>query len=293
MKHHRYIWALAAAVLAAAAAVLGARQAIAPATEQSGLVGEAIRLLKEDPSAWDPETRTVIRAAAVEVEAGRARGAEAFYVLALQYMRERNFNGAEALFKRAIAAKPGWSWPYVGLGNLLGGFVFGRTDEAETVLRKAAELDPAWSRPYDSLAIILRIAGEYKAAEEAALKAIELAPDSVATNTNYANLLVSLDRLDEAETYYRRAIDLEPGHPKPYYNLACLFSLMQDPDRATGYLARAIELSGSMRVEARTDSDFDPIRDDPGFRKLVYIEEFRDHVPEMDAGLDPEPTPQG
>lgn len=293
MKHHRYIWAFSVALLAAAAAVLGARQAIAPATDRPGFVGEAIRLLKEDPSAWEAETRTAIRAAAVEVEAGRARSAEAFYVLALQYMRERNFNGAEALFKRAIAAKPDWSWPYVGLGNLLGGFVFGRTAEAEAVLRKAAELDPAWSRPYDSLAIILRIAGEYEAAEEAALKAIELAPDSVATNTNYANLLVSLDRLDEAETYYRHAIDIEPEHPKPYYNLACLFSLMQDPERATDYLDRAIKRSGSMRVEARTDPDFDPIRDDLRFRELVYVEEFLDHVPEMGTGLDPELSAAG
>lgn len=261
--------------MAAAAIVVGARQAVAPAKASEELVAEAIRLLAEDPSAWDPRTRSSIRAASVLVERGEVRTAEGYYVLALQYMREHNATGAEALFKRAIAARQDWSWPYVGLGNLLGGHMLGRTQGAIAALRKAAELEPEWSRPHDSLAIILRLEGRLEEAEKEAVKALELDPDNVATNTNYANLLVAMGRFDEAEQFYLKALNLDPAHPKPYYNLACLYSLRSAIPDALSNLEEAIKRAGSLRIEARTDPDFDPIRQEPGFRKLVYVEEFR------------------
>ncbi len=285
--------------MAAAAIVLGARQAIAPAKSSPESIEEALRLLESDPSVWEPRTRAAVRAAAVLVERGEVRTAEGYYVLALQYMREHNASGAEALFKRAIAARPDWSWPYVGLGNLLGGYMLGRTQGAIAALRKAAELDPDWSRPYDSLAIILRLEGRLDEAEEAAMKALELDPYNVATNTNYANLLVAMDRLDEAERFYLIARNLDPAHPKPYYNLACLYSLQGAVDAAIENLEEAIKRAGSLRVEARTDPDFDPIRQKPRFRRLVYLEEFRhdlldeaEAAPDLDADAAPMPAPE-
>lgn len=269
--------------MATAAIVLGVRQAVAPAKSSPDLVAETIRLLEADPSSWMGATRSAIRAAAVEVERGEVKSAEGYYILALQYMREHNANGAEALFKRAIAAKPEWSWPYVGLGNLLGGYMLGRTEEAIAALQKAADLEPAWSRPHDNLAIILRIVGRYEEAEQEALRAIELDPDSVATQTNYANLLTAMGRMEEARERYQRAIEIDPNHPKPYYNLACLDSLEGNVDEAVKYLGEAIRLASSLRVEARNDPDFDPIRESPEFRKLVYVEEFRDASPAQTA----------
>lgn len=265
--------------MATAAIVLGARQAVAPAKSPPDLVAEAIRLLEGDPSSWLGGTRSAIRAAAVQVERGEAESAEGYYVLALQYMREHNANGAEALFKRAIAAKPDWAWPYVGLGNLLGGYMLERTDEAIAALQKAADLEPDWSRPHDNLAIILRIVGRYEEAEQEALRAIELEPGSVATQTNYANLLTAMGRMDEARQRYQKATEIDAKHPKPYYNLACLDSLEGNVEEAVGYLREAIRLASSLRVEARNDPDFDPIREAPAFRKLVYLEEFREMEP--------------
>ncbi len=269
--------------MAAAAIVVGARQAVAPAKASEELIAEAIHLLAGDPSAWAPRTRSSIRAAAVLVERGEIRTAEGYYVLALQYMREHNATGAEALFKRAIAVRPDWSWPYVGLGTLLGGYMMGRTQGAIAALRKAAELDPQWSRPHDSLAIILRLDGRLEEAEQEAVKALELDPGNVATNTNYANLLVAMNRFDEAEQYYVKAITLDPGHSKPYYNLACLYSLRGATADAVKNLEEAIKRAGSLRVEARIDPDFDPIRENPAFRRLVYVEEFRHETLEEDA----------
>lgn len=262
-------------MLAVAAVVLGGRKALAPTRDTRGLVQAAMALLKQDPSAWRAETRSAIRAASVLVEQGADKSAEGYYLLALQYVREHNAGGAEALFKRAIAARPDWSWPYVGLGNLLGGNMLGRTEEAVTALNKAAQRDPAWSRPHDSLAIILRTVGRFEEAEKEALRAIELDPHNVATLTNYANLLIAMGRMDEAREYYLKAMAIDPEHPKPYYNLACLYSIEGNPAEAVRYLEQAIRLATSLRVEARNDPDFDAIRDSEAFRRLVYVEEFR------------------
>jgi hypothetical protein len=60
-------------------------------------------------------------------------------------------------------------------------------------------------------------------------------------------------------------------HPYPFvfYNLACVESLSGRKDDAIAHLARAIELSEQFRGYAAGDSDFDAIRDEPGFQRLI------------------------
>ena len=49
------------------------------------------------------------------------------------------------------------------------------------------------------------------------------------------------------------------------YNLACAEAQLSELDAAIRHLTRSIELSDSYREFAQTDSDLDPIRDDPRF----------------------------
>jgi mannose-6-phosphate isomerase-like protein (cupin superfamily) len=63
---------------------------------------------------------------------------------------------------------------------------------------------------------------------------------------------------------------LEATHyASPLYNLACCEALAGMKDDAIGHLRVALERRPSMRELAREDSDFDSIRDEPGFRDLV------------------------
>jgi hypothetical protein len=55
----------------------------------------------------------------------------------------------------------------------------------------------------------------------------------------------------------------------PLFNLACCESLAGRPDDAIEHLRRAIEGWEPFRELAAKDSDFDPIRDEPGFKELV------------------------
>ena len=277
MRKHVVIWSVVAVVLAGAVVVTVARRAQAPAnaleSAPEAAVAEALAALEMDPAAWQRSTQAALRAAAVYVEQGRVRTAEGYYVLAVQYQREQNLSGAEALYKRAIALAPDWSRPYDGLGNLLGRHSIGRMQEAKEALRKAIALAPDWSRPHNSLAVILRIEGKYAQAEAEALTALRLAPQDIGAHNNYANLLVTLDRYEEAKEHYRVAIQLEPKHPKPYYNLACLFALQGRNDEALANLQEAIKREPLLRRNAADDEDLDPLHDDPRFARMVMGEE--------------------
>jgi tetratricopeptide (TPR) repeat protein len=59
------------------------------------------------------------------------------------------------------------------------------------------------------------------------------------------------------------------NYPMLFYNLACCESLAGRPSEAIEHLGRAIEMSDEFRSYAEGDSDFDPIREQPGFRQLV------------------------
>jgi uncharacterized Ntn-hydrolase superfamily protein len=53
------------------------------------------------------------------------------------------------------------------------------------------------------------------------------------------------------------------------YQLACFESLAGQRDTAVEHLRGAIEADPRWRADARADSDFDAIRDDPGLRDLL------------------------
>lgn len=67
----------------------------------------------------------------------------------------------------------------------------------------------------------------------------------------------------------RRVLEKDPPYAAVFYNVACCESLAGQGAQAVNHLGRAIELSESFRMAAREDSDFDPIREEPGFKELV------------------------
>jgi tetratricopeptide (TPR) repeat protein len=274
---HRIAWSLAMAAALAAVLAVGLRDRDRHRVEAGDLpaasaVDEAVRRLEADPAAWELATQAVVRAAAVQVEAGAERSAEGYYVLGFQYARERNLSQAETMYRRAMVLRPEWPWPYVGLGTLLGRQSPDQREEALGLLQEATQLAPGWHQAHDVLAQVLRAAGRLEEARAAAELALELRPDDIATQNNYANLLVALEDYAGAEQHYRRAIELGPDHPKPYYNLACVYTLMGRLDDAVRYLEQSIRLAPVLRAQARQDHDLDGLREHPGFRSLMNLD---------------------
>ena len=88
-------------------------------------------------------------------------------------------------------------------------------------------------------------------------------------------LFAPLRRLYDSGDYAEaadRGRELLAAHPDQaglFYNVACTESLAGRSGDAVDHLSRAIELSEDLRSLAIEDSDFDAIRNEPGFRELV------------------------
>jgi tetratricopeptide (TPR) repeat protein len=86
---------------------------------------------------------------------------------------------------------------------------------------------------------------------------------------NYGLALHSLKRYDEAIKAWTRSIDFGFQPATGLYNLACANSLAGRKDEAIALLQKAIDAGFSQEELVRTDTDLDPIRQDPRFKKIV------------------------
>ena len=68
---------------------------------------------------------------------------------------------------------------------------------------------------------------------------------------------------------FKEAIMEEPHYPEALYNLACCYSIVGQNEDALVYLDRAIKLDVSCLDWAKEDVEFDPIRSDPEFAKVL------------------------
>ncbi len=72
-----------------------------------------------------------------------------------------------------------------------------------------------------------------------------------------------------AASGYLNALEIDPGNSIAIYNLACCYGLMGESDLATLYLRRAFVAGFDNLDLANLDSDFDAIRELPGFSSLL------------------------
>jgi tetratricopeptide (TPR) repeat protein len=73
----------------------------------------------------------------------------------------------------------------------------------------------------------------------------------------------------EAAERGRELLEAHPENPRLLYNVACCESLAGRTADAVAHHGRAIEEWEGCRELARGDSDFDPIRGEPGFTELI------------------------
>jgi mannose-6-phosphate isomerase-like protein (cupin superfamily) len=76
------------------------------------------------------------------------------------------------------------------------------------------------------------------------------------------------DRFDDVEALLRDGLELHPGNPSLLYDLACLDAVTGRVDAAFEHLAQAAT-NPRLREAARTDPDFESLRGDPRFAKLL------------------------
>jgi tetratricopeptide (TPR) repeat protein len=102
-------------------------------------------------------------------------------------------------------------------------------------------------------------------------------PNSLSFNNpeeqyDYGISLLNTGFYDEARGQFGNILQLNPNADYAYYGLAILESMTGQTEPCLEHLAKAIELNSRNRIQARSDSDFQDMADDPRFTELLYPE---------------------
>jgi len=110
---------------------------------------------------------------------------------------------------------------------------------------------------------------EYNKALKFLNKALEKDQKDVNTWTNRAYILIKIRKYNLAIESCDKALELDPNFHNAYYNKACAFSLNNRVERAQNNLRIAINGEPKYKELAKSDSDFDNIRESKEFQKLL------------------------
>src|SRR5574342_751628 len=78
-----------------------------------------------------------------------------------------------------------------------------------------------------------------------------------------------LKEYEKAVLFYEKILEKHPDHANAIYHKACSKALLNKIDESIELLGKAIKLDLTFRIKARGDIDFDKIRNNDRFMKLV------------------------
>jgi tetratricopeptide (TPR) repeat protein len=153
-----------------------------------------------------------------------------------------DYEGAAAMYRRALELNPNYATAYYWYGGLLVAYL-GRPAAALALHRKAAELDPLSAGIITSVGEDLASLGRFDEALARYRRAIEVdpgyAPAYFLIGSHYWFVL---GQLDEAVVWYAKDISIDPGNPLYSAWLGVLFLDLGDFDRAESWIERSYEL---------------------------------------------------
>jgi len=89
---------------------------------------------------------------------------------------------------------------------------------------------------------------------------------------DYAISLLNHGHYEDAREHLNAILAQDKGADYAFYGLALLASMTGDTEQCIDHLTEAIRLNGQNRFQARLDSDFETVADDPRFTELLYPE---------------------
>lgn len=146
-----------------------------------------------------------------------------------------------------------------------------RFEEAIATYDAALAVRPNYSKAFYQKGIALGKLGRIEEAILAYDAALDIKPDYPDALYNKGVDLTELGRVEEAILAYEAVLSIRPDYLEAYYNKACIYAASNKVDDAISCLQKAIELdSTNQYIElAKTDTDFDTIRDRPQFQTLL------------------------
>jgi tetratricopeptide (TPR) repeat protein len=89
---------------------------------------------------------------------------------------------------------------------------------------------------------------------------------------DYAVSLLNTGNYEDARDQFDGLLKANPEADYAHYGLAVLNSITGQAEECLDHLARAISLNPQNRIQARSDTDFNDMADDPRFTELLYPE---------------------
>ncbi len=137
---------------------------------------------------------------------------------------------AVAIYKKAIAIKPGSADAHYNLGNALK--EQGKLDEAVANYQQAISINPDFAQAHHNLAYALQEQGRMEEAVASYQKAISVNPDFAQAYTNIGLLYEKMNELTEAEKYIAKALGISPGAANITYAQAVILRRKGEIDEA-------------------------------------------------------------
>ncbi|MBD2430490.1 tetratricopeptide repeat protein [Fischerella sp. FACHB-380] len=233
----------------------------------SGDYGEYLKLTQEQKIEKVLEFQDLL-AEKHQTEDGRA---SLLFELGNLLVSAKEYEAAIASYDKAVEIKPDYQEAWFMRGIAL--FQLGRYEEAIASYDKAVEIKPDYQEAWYIRGIALFQLGRYEEAIASYDKAVEIKPDYQEAWYIRGIALRQLGRYEEAIASYDKALEIKPDYHQAWYNKACCYALQVNIEQAIENLQKAIILNPECREMAKTDSDFDSIRDDERFQELIEQEE--------------------
>lgn len=192
---------------------------------------------------------------------------------------EDALGSAVRFFEQAIERDPRFALPYSGLADAYcllsnSGEGYGRMPTREAIARatpmveRALELDPRLAEAHASKGFLLRLSGEFEAAEAALRGALELDPGYPMAHVWLGLTLSDLGRLQESLREFNEAYDRDPLSPIVGTNLGFAHLKLGHFDTARDYHRRVIEIAPEFPVAYSGMAYLE--------RRLGHLDEARD-----------------
>lgn len=177
------------------------------------------------------------------------------------------------LLNKTVKAKPPLAEAF--LLRSTANFMVGDLPTGRSDLEKALEIDPTLRQAWLNRAALDLSESDYDAALEALTRARDLEPAALDNDLNLGVVLVLKGDVEPASQHFVTHIQRSGGTAEAYYVVASNYGMAGLAGPAIEHLKQAIQIDERVRLQARTDPNFQDLESNQRFQDLLLTDTFR------------------
>jgi len=188
--------------------------------------------------------------------------------LSIYFQRAGMADQAVSSVQRAVTLRPNSAAFLTRLGLLY--YKLKRFEEATAALERALAIDGQNPDATIYLGNAFMFKGDLANAKMYFEKTLKIMPHNIQAHNNLGFIYKRQAKYDDAADHFKEAVRIGTHSYLPYFNLARVYALKGDADNALKWLRRGRRYMTKDIVESiREQKDFDSIRDDPRFDRIL------------------------